>query len=676
MAFRGAAQGILPSDDILAVLEDLRRARPDVEEAWTAVASELLARGMTDEARALADEACGSFRLRPGVWLVLARVQRARDDRAAELAALGQAFRVAPDDARVVRALADCHLRDGNGQRARELLAAAVRRAPLDRTLHHALASAHVALGEHDQALARLEHALLLDSSYRLAWYDLARDAAIAGHKDRATAFARRLVAERPHSPWAHFGLAALLEGERDFDDKMAALDAAVREWPRFADAHDARAQLLASIGRFDDALAACAPAAYGEHPPTSLRGRVAWIGWQRGARDDAVAALQALVAEEPGYHFGWQCLGTWHAARDQDEAARAAYRRALELEPSLPVANRLLELDLAARDFDAVERTLAVLRREIGDAQARPGSLRLAVARGKLAGAVDLLIRMARDGAALGELHEATELIVSSGGGARVTSLLERLLDEPDVPASLGYLWAFFGRPRPTLAWWRCLARLRRRGAIGVEATKGYLERAARQHRILVPLYIAIHRRALASDASLWGTAGAVLLNIQRYRTAARWLASWRERAELEPWMLLNVVTALRAVGRDADAHQASLRALELPTGLGVSRHRLWLALDLALDLDRRPSAAGVLDEAHRVLAATNATEALDVFLRTATTGALAARDRNLPADVRGALVRGSLADCKNLIARYRLGRSSRRVVVRLAHLARAAAV
>ena len=53
----------------------------------------------------------------------------------------------------------------------------------------------------------------------------------------------------------------------------------------------------------------------------------------------------------------------------------------------------------------------------------------------------------------------------------------------------------------------------------------------------------------------------------------------AWRRDAQ--PWMLINLVLALRSLGDDAQANRVSRMALELPSDYTSNYHRLWLALD-----------------------------------------------------------------------------------------------
>ena len=57
--------------------------------------------------------------------------------------------------------------------------------------------------------------------------------------------------------------------------------------------------------------------------------------------------------------------------------------------------------------------------------------------------------------------------------------------------------------------------------------------------------------------------------------------MADWPGRPGVCPWMLINLVLALRGLGREADAGRVSRHALGLPADSCTPLHGLWLSLD-----------------------------------------------------------------------------------------------
>jgi hypothetical protein len=85
------------------------------------------------------------------------------------------------------------------------------------------------------------------------------------------------------------------------------------------------------------------------------------------------------------------------------------------------------------------------------------------------------------------------------------------------------------------------------------------------------------------------WGSIGSALAGVRDYRATLEWMADWRERPAAEPWMLVNTIEALRAVGRTDEAVEVSRAALAAPPHGGQQLHHLWLAVDAAAAGDAR---------------------------------------------------------------------------------------
>src|SRR5262249_54250908 len=136
----------------------------------------------------------------------------------------------------------------------------------------------------------------------------------------------------------------------------------------------------------------------------------------------------------------------------------------------------------------------------------------------------------------------------------------------------------------------WTCARRLDRlldRGELGRQALIAYLEVLSEKRKgkwWAVRRLVHRHRDRLRQDVHGWGAVGYVLTNTADWRKAAEWLADWPERPGVEPWMLINLVIALRSLGRDAEANRVSQHAVTLPEGPTSRHHTLWLGLDAAL--------------------------------------------------------------------------------------------
>jgi hypothetical protein len=135
----------------------------------------------------------------------------------------------------------------------------------------------------------------------------------------------------------------------------------------------------------------------------------------------------------------------------------------------------------------------------------------------------------------------------------------------------------------------WNCnrqLRELRKHGAIAVEAAWLYIELLGqKKKKWTFRLFLARNRSWLRANARTWGAVGYTMVRLRQYRRLVRWMADWRTRDGLEPWMLANLAEGLRAVGRKPEAVEANRRALALPFESAHANHRLWLAADALQD-------------------------------------------------------------------------------------------
>ena len=343
--FRQYAETIEPEelDKFVASLDRFLEARPDLWQAWSVNSQGLILAHRAEEAVALAQDATERFPLVARVWVDLAEAHGHAgrpDDR---LDALRQAAAVAPGWAPVARELADSLADAGHDADAVAALERAVRRSPLDPVAHWALAERLWQAGRSREALDRAARAVRLDTGADpradTAW------AAVMAWSDRldvpeeAAELARGLTHDRAGDPRAWLRLARVLTEPAQTDEALRALDRAVELDPRNVEAHDLRAERLAALGRYDDALAAAKPAELAEDLPLVLQGRAAWVEARRGNYAAAIPPMQALVAVDPDYIWGWQQLAEWYNETNRPQNYLEAASELARLRPDHPTS-------------------------------------------------------------------------------------------------------------------------------------------------------------------------------------------------------------------------------------------------------------------------------------------------------------------------------------------------
>ncbi|HMV86903.1 MAG TPA: tetratricopeptide repeat protein [Blastocatellia bacterium] len=614
-AYRQAARTTLAGEEVLKLLQAALDARPDLWHAWSVMVFQLMDLQRLDEALRIAKEATERFPLLPRVWLDLAAVHQARLDQNGLMEALQQARRINPAWSVPTQQLAECHQRAGDFGKARELIEQAIVYAPLDHTNYGYLAEVLWQLGEREKAIEKIRHAVTIEPGYDWGWRALRDWAQQIGKPELALEYARALTAKRPKQ--ARSWLILAQTEAQEVEERLQAVERAIELNPYLVDAHGLKSRLLTQLRRYDQARLACHPAVYGGTLPPELRCAEAIIEADRGDLQEAVKQLRMFVEEEPNYYPAWNLLADWYRATDakqqyldaagemvrlaphrpvplgylaeaqlfNDDRARAkeTLQHALTLDPAYEFAGTaLFDLQLQDYDLDAAERTLGILRRQIGGDAALLRDLKLAGKRKHFERAREhfkALCLSANTNPSF--IAEAVSAEVETDWNAIVDGVIEETLSLPQANPYVGVV--FVERCEASRKWETCRRRLLslpERGELWRKAIGAYLEalaNAGEKHR--ARQLIAELRNDLRGHVQTWGNTGYVLFNLGDVRSTIDWLADWRERAEVESWMLWNLSVALSTDGRDRESHEVCLHALTLPSDDLTQSHTLLVA-------------------------------------------------------------------------------------------------
>ena len=431
-------------------------------------------------------------------------------------------------------------------------------------------------------------------------------------------------------------------------DEMLDLLDKASSKHPRFLFAYDRKAELLARLERWDEAIEACKPKIFDGPGPVILRGRAAWIEYQRGRRDPAISRMEELVAEEPDYYWGWQQLANWYEDDDQPEkfleaaeqlvrlaprdpsayvyrgearranndsaGAKEDFTEAFEMDPDYLLAGlNLLDAQLEDDELEAAAETLEELQSRENDAHIRLRAIRLAVKRGEQSDAMEILEEYTSDDeASPAVFREAIAAMEEAGWGKAVDRVLDSAIDLDSSAPLVGRFWV---ERRMAQNDHRCTEKfddLLARGPIGEQALVAYLDSLGQNKDAehLQP-FVNKYREALIDSTQAWGQVGWAYASVHQFDRTAEWMSDWRKRDDAASWMLLNLAIALRSLKRDAEAREVSEFALKnSEPDRTYMYHSVWLAFDDAL-------AGRIAEAARRTAQHEKDDEQLDEYFR-----------------------------------------------------------
>jgi tetratricopeptide (TPR) repeat protein len=558
------------------------------------------------------------------------------NDRSGAKADLRDALRLAPQYAPAAAILFDTCLADGEIREARMALAVLQEHAGGSEVLVKQIQLA-CRTEDAEAALRTLaELAALPGEGPPVALQLALAEIEASGWDDRAARVLHDAFADdEPFSPWAPLFWIDTTAGEdAGFEERLAAVETAIRRHPTFAPAHDRKAELLAGVGRFDEALAACTAPATGDPPPITLRGRAAWIEAKRGHRSKAISLMKAVVADDPNYLWGWRNLAQWYDAEGRKKECLDAAERMVQLAPDDPVSfgyrgearramgdrtgaksdfARAFDLDprfdaaglhliaeqLHAQEIEAAAKTLARVRENTDGPLVKLRAVEVASRQGDLVAARSRFRALASDpDAPVALVREAASALDRVGWTAETDEELDAIARGVGSTSAAAAVWADrrIGRGRETDVLESLAEIFARNPDAGREATLGYAIAMA-SHGQSEKTATTIHRFAdhLRADLEGWAKAGAALAAARQYALAASWLGDWPHREGVTADMLAPLADSLRALDRDRDAAETSRAALRLagnPAAYAV--HRAWLSFEAALAGDS--AAAGAL--------------------------------------------------------------------------------
>ncbi|MBD2179307.1 C39 family peptidase [Pseudanabaena sp. FACHB-1998] len=629
----------LTSDILNQKLRNLHQVHPALWQAWSSLIDQLKETNHLDEALDLADRATSQFPLLPRTWYDLALVYRDKQDIDGELRALHQALAINPSYASASRELSSVYERQENLTEAQSILEQAIARSPLDPYNYGCLADILWKQDLKELAIANLKKGIELEPGYTWAWQTLKVWSAQQQQSDLVIDMARNLTQKRSGEArsWLILGEYLTVDLEKNLVEAVEAMDMAISLNPQCWDAYDLKALTLTRVERYDEAIAACSPQIERELPPL-LRTRAAWIEKQRGELEASLQKLHLVFQTDPSYywarelaaqiyrqlkdypkllytacclvglapHYGyaWEFRGDAKLLSGDREGARLDFQKVIEIMPSSKFSGLLLfDLQLEDGELVAAEETLKILQKYhtaspeyllYREVQLWASLESLPKCQKSLQ---ELCLTATSD---IDPLSQAIEVMQRNKFGKQAEEILVSVLAESNVNPFVGrILMKIYAEKKQ---WQKCelqIDKLQAGSKIWRESITSYLTNLAttlqdsrnnnyilakRLQEFRFRNYLKKHRNNLRSHTYTWGYVGYTLIQINDLPATIKWLSDWKTRNEIEPWMLSNLVVALRWTKRDHEAHQVGKFALTLSPDYTTDEHRLFVAMDEAL--------------------------------------------------------------------------------------------
>jgi tetratricopeptide (TPR) repeat protein len=459
------------------------------------------------------------------------------------------------------------------------------------------LASIAIANKQNDRAIAALKQALRVDPTYTWGWEKLQ---SLVPRSELETQ-AREMIHLCPGHPEPWMMLAYACDENRRLDECLQALDEAVARQARLEKAHEYRAMMLTRASRYNEALAACSPPAFGADPPLALKGRAAWIMWEMNRNDEAIAAMQKILADHPSYNWGSVRLMGWleqtkkwaellavaqghqkhfpedgpgygyaatahHVLRQFDEEIQSLTNAVIKCPSYTYAVDELVRLHIKALRWQKGKEVLDVYGSRIKPGQKALFQAQLAIGSNDRPAFVDAIKNLAKCDDYSGEdFNEFKKYLSSIGWFGLFEKTLRKALYRGEVSNPIAASCVAMKLAQGQWLLWPLAWRLRHQPKIMQSVLVQYLFALANESSpsLRIRWVFWRYRKIIGSQTNAWANAASCLEHIDSYRTIIKWMADWRTRADAELWAFLNLLYAHLGLRRYQDAENLAQELL-----------------------------------------------------------------------------------------------------------------
>jgi tetratricopeptide (TPR) repeat protein len=317
----------------LETLDDFLKLNPNRLDALSLKADVLALGGKTDELEAVLKEIETAFPDNPTGPFRLGRFHQAGRRYEAALAAYEKALGQARYDYGILESIAAAYVEMGQPDQAVARLRQAAADWPREPGPPQLLGKYLLDGKQNQEGVAALERAIALDPRWPAPYLSLGGYYESAGQPERAVETYRRGLAAAPNAPALRLPLARVFESLKDYPKAIAEYDALLAVDP----GHQAAANNLATLLSLDARDRRQLERALSLARPFETSGQpfrvdtLAWIHYQLGDFDKALALQSKVVEQAPGTPVFHYHLGMIYLKKDQKAAAREQLRKAVE---------------------------------------------------------------------------------------------------------------------------------------------------------------------------------------------------------------------------------------------------------------------------------------------------------------------------------------------------------
>lgn len=621
LTYQENARRIVKPEILLEKLRIIYHSNSDLWEASSVIVQQLVDLGKTDEALEFALQTTEKFPLIYQVWHDLSLVYKFRGENEKEIEALQRALEIFGNWSFGIQQLSEAFERSGQFEKSKELLEDAIRKSPLDHYLYGYLANALWRLDEKDAAIEAAKKAVSLEPDYSWAWQVVKNWSVEIEKADLAVELARELTKEKPKDARSWLIYARMLDGDNSIQEKLDALENALKLEPENVNALAIKANTLTDAGRFAEAIEVCQTKSDG-FIPEQLRFVRAGIEAASGNHLECIRQYEELTKSSPDYYPAWERLAEYYSRMEDKKPeylrvtramvrlapqnpivygflgeaclllkkrgeAKRAFGQSIKLSPEYDYGGlNLFDLHFHDDELEECESVLNILKVFVKTDNTLIREIAFNAKKGDLAKTEELWQKLCfsadADVSHFNYLFEKFKECRIKNEKFIYETLRKASFDENANPLVGAYLIEKCWEKENEEACGAVLSEIYSNEKVWSRAMARYME-LLQENRMpsYVTAFIRKNSAELQRNTDIWASTGYIYNGIGDDFASKNWFLNWESKENVKPWMLWNYVIVLRRLGEIPTANEVSQKALLLPADYTVSRHILMLALD-----------------------------------------------------------------------------------------------